>query len=74
MKYYVIKDTLVGFLELMPAENEDVAIRRFKQVMNNPNFKENKADYQLWYVGDFNQLSGIFTTNGTEFVIGGENV
>lgn len=75
MRYYSIYDALIGFTDLVYAENDEVAKRRFSQVMNGREFYENKADYSLYYIGYFDKETGAFNTEANaEYICGGKDV
>lgn len=76
-KVYAVKDELTGkFLQPVYHENDEVATRWFKYVVNNTDmWKYNAAMYSLYYMADFNDKTGyIANTMGPEMVCGGVSV
>lgn len=73
VKYYAIKDVKANeFGELLFAKNDDVAKRIFGQVMSkNPILA---ADMQLYYIGEFDNESGVFSVFVPEFSETGPSV
>lgn len=63
-QFYGVKDTLQNegkgrFLNPALSGSEQEAIRQFKSNVNNiPLWKENPADFELWYLGSFDEETG----------------
>lgn len=63
-QFYGVKDTLQNegkgrFLNPALSGSEQEAIRQFKSNVNNiPLWRENPADFELWYLGSFDEETG----------------
>ena len=60
---YALKDTLVGFSQPFPMQNEAVAVRAFAATVrsDHPNdCNTNPEHKQLWFVGTFDDVTGEF--------------
>lgn len=65
-KIYSIKDALVGFKPLFVAPNDNYAIRMLGQIVNDVNvndIKNSPKDYQLYYMGEFDDQTGEVTSD-----------
>lgn len=73
---YAVKDELTGkFLQPIFMENDEVALRWFKYVINNTEmWKYNAAMYSLYNIGTFNDVEGLADYNVNEMVAGGVSV
>ena len=63
---YAVKDTLVGFSQPFPMQNEAVALRSFSGAASSPqqnNVNTNPEHKQLWYIGTFDDVSGALVAN-----------
>lgn len=61
-KLYSIKDELSGFTAPIPFINEELAKRWFKTIVNTETMKaNNKDDYSLYYMGEFDEIEGTIT-------------
>lgn len=60
---FAVKDIKAAAFVMDPifAVTKGVAIRGFTDAVNNPElgFQKHPGDYQLWYVGEFDCLSGV---------------
>lgn len=65
LKLYAVKDVLVGsFMNPIPMQNDEVAVRSLRIVANDPNsFKENKKDIQLWCLMSYDNETGLVVEN-----------
>lgn len=64
LECYSIKDELNGYTVPIPMVNDDVAKRYFHdQLKENICMKNQPADFSLWYLGQFNTLTGAMTSN-----------
>lgn len=62
---YAVKDLKLGFMSPFIRQNNDIAIRDLMCTYcdPNPNFLNmTPADYELWCLGEFDNMSGIFTS------------
>lgn len=73
---YSVKDELTGkFLQPIFMENDEVALRWFKYVVNNTDmWKYNAAMYSLYKIGTFNDVEGLADYNVNEMIAGGISV
>ena len=73
---YSVKDELTGkFLQPIFMEDDPVAIRWFKYVLNKTDmWKTNAAMYSLYKLGTFNDVQGLADYNVAELVAGGVSV
>lgn len=74
---FSVHDKAVGaFLPLFFARSVGEAIRTFTQAATNGEhqFNKFKGDYDLYKVGEWDDLTGIFTSSGPDRVIGGLEV
>lgn len=73
---YAVKDELTGkFLQPIFMDNDEVALRWFKYVVNNTDmWKYNAAMYSLYKIGTFNDVEGLADYNVNEMVAGGVSV
>lgn len=57
---YSICDSKTQFTDIFLAQNEPAAIRQFGQFYNNVNLvKDNPADFHLYMLGEFDNISGL---------------
>lgn len=75
LEYYAIKDTKVAFMNPFLQHNKAEAIRSFRSVLADERSEaaKNPRDYELWFVGQWDDATGImiggqpqFIENGTE--------
>lgn len=63
MKLYSIKDVKSGFEPVFCRANNELAKRDFISAFKfgqQPNrFQQFPADYELWYIGEFNEQNGM---------------
>lgn len=73
---FAVKDELTGrFLQPVFMENDKVAMRWFKHVINNTElWKSNAAMYSLYKIGTFNDKEGLSDYNTPEMICGGVSV
>lgn len=72
---YAIKDTKVAFMAPYVQQNKDVALRNFKNAVNDVNstIYLNPEDYELWKLGTYNDVDGhietdlMYIANGAEY-------
>ena len=73
MKLYVLKDCVSGqFSAPFGAQNNQEAIRHFDLFCKKSEFSS--GDFQLYFIGDFDSLSGILSNSTFEFIKNGEEV
>lgn len=61
MRQYSIFDKVTEkYSPLDGAENDKTATRKFIQFLKNQP-KEVKEDFEMWYIGDFDEKTGILT-------------
>ena len=66
LELYSIKDELNGFAPPVPLANEDVAKRYFREMLEtNPTMRLNKADFSIWYIGEFQTTTGSINKSET---------
>lgn len=72
-KVYAVKDELTTkFLQPVFMENDEVATRWFKYIINNTDmWKYNAAMYTLYRLGIFNDIEGLSDYNTPELIAGG---
>lgn len=60
---FALKDNLAGvFMQPQVFQNENVALRNFSMIINEtPVFKENPADFELWRLGEYDDVEGFIT-------------
>lgn len=75
-KLYAIKDELVGFGSIMLEQNEMSARRDFAYACNKEGtlLKENKKDYTLYYLGEFDIEKGTINSVAPEVVLNGSSI
>lgn len=75
-KIYSVKDELAGkFLQPIYHENDELATRWFKYVINNTDmWKYNAAMYSLYRIGTFNDVEGLTNYQTPEMICGGVSV
>lgn len=73
---YSVKDTKVGFARPFHQVNRDQALRSFKWLREDENSDINKApgDYELWFVGYFDDATGIISGGQPEYITNGRDV
>lgn len=63
MRMYAIKDRLDGYITPIPFVNDEIAIRWFETMAEtNTDMKYNLKDFSLWYMGEYDKDTGIFTS------------
>ena len=69
-----IKDKLSGrFMQPIYIENEELAKRWFKNVLENTEiFKDNKQDFELYKLGTFTDDLGVYGTGDNDLIAKGE--
>lgn len=66
MKLYAVKDVKVGFMSPIMRKNDELAKRDFlnQARSSEPNMlNTNPEDYELWRIADYNEDTGIVTSN-----------
>lgn len=73
---YSIKDELVGFGSPIVEQNEATALRNFTYAMNRPDSlaNENKKDYTLYKIAEYDTEKGCIKAVGPEFIVNGSAV
>lgn len=64
VRYYAIRDSKVGFMNLQAQQNDDVAARGFKNLLNSSErniVNTNPEDYSIYFIGEFDENTGKFT-------------
>ena len=62
LKLYSIKDTKGGFSAPFLAQNDALAARNVKTVINSQKGSPENLypeDFELWYIGEFDEITGI---------------
>lgn len=69
-KYYAVRDTKMGtFAQLVPFENDAVAIRGFSDLVHRDKdsmIAAHPADFSLFYIGEFDVETGVLTQSDTD--------
>lgn len=73
MHIFAIKDKKVAFMSLFTQANEEIAKRNFKNTVNNTEMKLDPADFELWKLGTYNDLTGSIEQE-TKFIISAAEV
>jgi hypothetical protein len=73
LEYYAIKDTKVAFMNPFLQHNKAEAIRSFRSVLVDERSEaaKNPADYELWYVGQWDDATGIMMGGQPQFIENG---
>lgn len=59
LSLYSICDSKTQFTDIFVAQNEPAAVRQFGQFYHNVTLiKQNPADFNLYFLGDFDNVSG----------------
>lgn len=67
MKMYSIKDEYNGFTSPIPVQNEESAIRYFKQqIESNPVLNLSPENFSFWEMGTFDTESGTYIQKATD--------
>lgn len=72
-RIYAVKDTKTTFWKPWTHHNDQSATREFASMVNAGNnvVADNPGDYELWYLGDYDDYTGkispacVFVVNGT---------
>lgn len=73
MEIFAIKDKKVAFMSLFTQANEEIAKRNFKNTVNNTEMKLDPADFELWKLGTYDDLTGSIEPE-SEFIISAAEV
>ena len=73
MDIYAIKDKKVRFMSLFTQANEEIAKRNFKNTVNATEMKLDPADFELWKLGTYNDLTGYIEPE-SKFIISAAEV
>lgn len=61
--YTVRDEASTLFMGIQTSENNDVAIRNFDYALSNNQLMHFRPqDYSLWYVGDFDNVTGVISS------------
>lgn len=74
---YSAKDELAGrFMQPLFMEADEIAIRWFKDVLNNTRlWKDNASQFNLYKIGTYNENTGVINgLLGVEMIAGGQSV
>lgn len=72
-KLFSIFDELKhDFASIYDFENSDVAIRWFRQILTGTVLPRDRKDLSLYYLGDFNTVTGEIITHNERIVNGGD--
>lgn len=76
MEVYAIKDRLTGFLSPVIENNENVAIRMFTELVNDPNTNIHRTprDYDLYHLGKFDTETGAISGSAPRLLVSGSEV
>lgn len=69
---FTVRDKAIGaFLQPFFTRSKGEAVRSFMEACNDPkhNFNRNSSDYTLFYLGDFDDVSGLFNPQDPERVL-----
>lgn len=68
---YSIKDTKGGFYPPQDAENDALAVRGLRSMVNSGKglIAQYPEDFELWYVGEFDEVTGIIKPGELRCVI-----
>lgn len=73
---YALKDVKVGFWKPFTQPNDAVALREFDNLVNASNdsfIVQNYADLELYKLGEFNDETGVLSTN-VQYLVKGVDV
>lgn len=76
MEYYAIKDTKVAFYNPFLMHNRAEALRAFANLTKDERSEISKtpADYELWLVGQWDDMLGLMQGTGPQFITNGIEV
>lgn len=76
MEYYAIKDSKVAFYNPFLMHNQAEAIRAFANLTKDDRSEISKApaDYELWFVGRWDDSIGLMQTTGPQYITNGVEV
>lgn len=63
IRYYSIRDARVGFMNLQPQQNDQVAARGFKNLLDSSEcnvINTNPEDYSVYFIGELDESTGHF--------------
>lgn len=70
LKLYSIKDELSGYAAPIPFQEENMAIRWFREKLRDGGMMEhNKEDFSLWYMGEFDLNEGQIEAPKTPILV-----
>lgn len=71
LKVYSIKDTKGSFYEPMVAQNDALAVRNVRGVVNSGKglLAQYPEDFELWYIGQFDEVTGIIAPGELKCVV-----
>lgn len=77
IKYFAIRDLKsAAYMQLFPSQSFGTAERDFANTVNNQDSMISKypEDFELFYVGDFNDETGDFNTSSPQHVASAVNL
>lgn len=63
IRYYSIRDSRVGFMNLQAQQNDQVAARGFRNLLESPDrnvINTNPEDYSMYFIGELDDSTGHF--------------
>lgn len=63
IKLYAVKDVKAAFWSPMTCANDAIAMRDFGGFVNHPDVGPVVKDLELWRLGEFDELTGLITSN-----------
>lgn len=63
IRYYSIRDARVGFMNLQAQQNDQVAARGFRNLLESPDrnaINTNPEDYSMYFIGELDESTGHF--------------
>lgn len=71
LKVYSIKDTKGSFYEPMLAQNDALAVRNVRGVVNSGKglLAQYPEDFELWFIGEFDEVTGILVPGDLKCVV-----
>lgn len=71
LKLYSIKDTKGSFYEPLVAQNDALAVRNVRGIVNSGKglLAQYPEDFELWYIGEFDEVTGIIKPDELKCVV-----
>lgn len=76
MRIYAIKDVKIGFNSPFVQYSENVAKRTFMAAITDERgaYYKYPEDIELWYLGDFDDETGIIRGCDPQYIMGGKDI